>query len=153
MRQTKKWNELTKNERQAVMEFAVTVGKAEKKESLDVILPVLEREIKRLDSAQRYHGAMPLLFRDNLGISASIEIANGRYVCTDIVGRGESEPTTVICALLCQAHFSFNESSISPTHFTMLVKLLNEMEPRELSSGMLAYNKPRRIHKDVMQWY
>lgn len=153
MRQVKNWNELTKNERQAVMEYAIAVGKAEKNEVMDKVSEVLKKELKRLDSAQRYHTTIPLLFRDNLGIKAQLEIVDGRYVCWSLIGRNEADEATTACALLCQAHFSFNESILNNTNFNVIVKILNEVEPRELSSGFLSYNRPKRIPVDLLQWY
>lgn len=152
MSQVKNWNELTKNERQAVMEFCYTVGKEEKKEALDVIAPILEKELKRLDSSHRYNGAMPLLFRDNLEIKAVFENVEGRYICTNLIGRNDALLSTTICALLCQSKHNFNELGLSNTHFNMIVKLLNEVEPRILLSGMLSYNRPRRIPNEIREW-
>ena len=152
MKQVKTWNELTKSERSSVMEFVLIVGNEEKRQALDVIEPLLRKELKRLDSAQRYHNRVPLLFRDTVGIRVELEQIEGKTICTNVIGKNDAELTTTVCALLTQAKFNFDEAMLSGTHFNMIAKLLNEVDPKILSSGFLAYTKGKSIDKNITDW-
>lgn len=152
MNYKKKWNELTKLERIATMDFALTLIKLEKSNTMDVVHDAINKELKRIDSLERYNSYIPLLFRDEFNISATIDYVDMRYICRDISDEKNSDITTVIFLLLSQCKMNFNEKILNYNEFDSIVRLINDVNSRELSSGMISYNKKRAIPKSVSDW-
>ena len=152
MNYRKKWNELTKLERIATMDLALTLIKTEKNDVIDVVHEAINKELKRIDSLERYNSYIPLLFRDDYNISATIEYVDKRYICRDISDEKNSDRTTVLFLLISQCKMNFNEKTLNYSEFDNIVMLINDVNSRELSSGMISYNKKRAIPKNVSDW-